>query len=145
MYGVSAEEEMVIWAMLSSGETISPSICRFVFKDRSSMSPTSVVTFQRETTAAIFISSLCCLMLTFWAVREQAEQQMGAFLYTTGIVTPLPNPLLFCLERMMHCFILLRHLTWSTVKHTGNTTSNSLPGLWNNTWKLNMVQYEGKS
>lgn len=65
MYGVSAEEEMVTLALLSSGEIITPTICRFMFKDRSSMPPTSAVTFQGETTAAIFTSFLGRVMLTF--------------------------------------------------------------------------------
>lgn len=120
---------------------ISPSSCRFMSKDRSSRPPTSAVTFQRETTA-IFISFLCCLML--FLSSKGAGGTMEAVPCPTGHATPLPHTLRLSWKNAF-CSILLRLHPWSTVKHTGNTTSNSLPSLRINTWKLNMVHHEGKS
>lgn len=118
-------------------------------KDRRSTPPTSAVTFQGETTA-IFTSFPCRLMLTFWAVREQAEQ-MEAFSYATWNVLPLSPT---------HCRSVLKE--WCNLchspetsshmihcKHTGNSTSNSLPRLRNKymevkhgtSWRKIMVSF----
>lgn len=70
MCGISTEEEVVHGLGCPWGKLLLLGSAGLCPRTKSPMPPTSAVTFQRETTAAIFISFLCCFMLTFWAVRE---------------------------------------------------------------------------